>query len=70
MKTSLFWMLILGISCSLLSCKKVLCKGIAKPNCAHTLEYAPVCGCDGITYSNQGAASCNSINDFTEGACD
>ena len=29
----------------------------------------PVCGCDGVTYSNSGYAACNSIYDFTDGEC-
>ena len=30
----------------------------------------PVCGCDGITYSNYGDATCNNIFYWTQGACD
>ena len=30
----------------------------------------PVCGCDGVTYSNSGEAACNNIFDFTMGECE
>ncbi|GBG82498.1 hypothetical protein CBR_g34875 [Chara braunii] len=31
--------------------------------------YAPVCGCDGITYSNACVAHCQCIDKTTPGAC-
>ena len=37
--------------------------------CVHTEEYAPVCGCDGVTYSNSGSAACHGITDYTDGEC-
>ena len=38
-------------------------------NCAYLAVWDPVCGCDGITYSNSGEAACNNIFEYTEGAC-
>jgi len=37
--------------------------------CISIALWDPVCGCDGVTYSNSGDAACNSIYDFTEGEC-
>lgn len=38
-------------------------------DCIITYEYAPVCGCNGVTYSNPSSARCAQV-DFTNGACD
>jgi len=46
------------------SCEATLITG-----CVYPLIWAPVCGCDGITYSNAGAAACNTIFEFTTGEC-
>lgn len=41
----------------------------AKENCVCAEIYAPVCGSDGVTYSNACQAECQGV-DFTEGECE
>jgi heat shock protein HslJ len=45
------------------------CIAVTNRDCVTTLEFAPVCGCDGITYGNSSAARCAQV-DFTQGVCD
>ncbi len=49
--------------------KGVNCKEHPAADQVTTLEYAPVCGCDGKQYSNKGAAFVNGITSWTNGPC-
>jgi len=63
--------LVVIISLFFVQCKKEKenCKEKAKINCVCTLQYDPVCGCNGITYGNACGAECNGITDYKQGAC-
>ncbi|MEM9303855.1 MAG: Kazal-type serine protease inhibitor [Pseudomonadota bacterium] len=43
---------------------------LADPERMCTMEYAPVCGCNDVTYSNACAAGSAGVTRFTQGACD
>ncbi len=45
------------------------CKGDPKPDQMCTMDYRPVCGCDGKTYSNACRAEAEGIKKWTEGEC-
>ena len=38
-------------------------------NAVCTEEVQPVCGCDGITYSNACMASCSNVANYSKGVC-
>lgn len=44
-------------------------EGTPNPNCACYEIYAPVCGCNNVTYSNDCHAECAGVSDYTEGVC-
>ena len=45
------------------------CVAELDPDCVYMAVVDPVCGCDGVTYSNSGEAACNNIFEYTDGAC-
>jgi hypothetical protein len=38
-------------------------------DCIIPTVYEPVCGCNGLTYSNSSAAACDGVINYKEGAC-
>jgi len=70
MKTKFFiyscFLTLMVISCGK---ESVNCLAIDNPDCICTMEYAPVCGCDDITYSNECAANCADVEIVSNGTC-
>ncbi len=51
------------------SCNKMCVEQKRNPDCVCMAVYDPVCGCNGVTYSNACEAECVGIKSYTQGTC-
>lgn len=50
-------------------CDHEKCVAQPKADCVTTMDIQPVCGCDGVTYTNASVAACNSVDVAHNGPC-
>ncbi|MCO6476921.1 MAG: hypothetical protein J5I94_09895 [Phaeodactylibacter sp.] len=75
MKTIRFIFLTIFSGLAFLTCNQANdvpgCEAVSpSPDCVCYEIYAPVCGCDGVTYSNDCYAECHGIFDYEPGKCE
>ena len=65
MKSYLVFTLVILIhfSCTKSECIENECNGPV------TMDYNPVCGCNGVTYPNISSTECHGITDYKDGEC-